>query len=141
MKENKKTAPAGAWAGKPAAGAEVQARLEPPAPPVPAEAKSPKPVEAPLPPPPAEGYAGYLFPAAVEALGEIIAPYLSGEGHRHLLCTEVDTGGALIEMQLMGAVAPEHAGVELMLPVNMVRMIVSGRSEGAFGFNRKPAQS
>lgn len=133
MSEDKATPPASPWIGKAAAGATVQARLEPPAP---VAAAQPKPAE--VPPPPAEGYAVYLFPAAIEALGEIIAPYLSGEWHRHLLCREVDTGGALIEMQLQGAVAPEHAGVELMLPVNMVRMIVSARSEDAFGFNRKP---
>ena len=129
MKDNSDATPAKPWTGKSATG--TRARLEPPD----AESESPKPAAA---PPPAEGYAVYLFPAAIEALGEIIAPYLSGDGGGCLLCREVDTGGALVEMELSGAMVPAHAGIELMLPTGMVRMIVSARSDDAFGFNRKP---
>ena len=89
-----------------------------------------------------KGYAVFFFPAALEALGDAITPYLvEGAGGMHLLCREIDTGGALIEMTLDG-LSPDGMAVELeiMVPSNMVRMIVSVRGEGAFGFGpRLPA--
>jgi hypothetical protein len=50
-------------------------------------------------------------------------------------CREVDTGGAFIEMTLEGR-APDGRAVELelMVPGNMVRMIVSAHSDNEFGF-------
>ena len=52
----------------------------------------------------ASGYAVFLFPQAMEALGDAIKPYLvEGPGGAHVLCTEIDTGGALIEMTLDAA--------------------------------------
>lgn len=83
-----------------------------------------------------QGYAVFFFPPALEALGAAIAPYLlDGPGGSHLLCREIDTGGALIEMTLDG-MADDGTAVELeiMVPTNMVRMIVSVRDEGSFGF-------
>ncbi|WP_411834473.1 hypothetical protein [Pseudoxanthomonas mexicana] len=83
-----------------------------------------------------EGYAVFFFPQALEALGEAIKPYLAqGPGEPHVLCREIDTAGALIEMTLEGQ-TPEGRTVqiELMVPGQMVRMIVSARSDGAFGF-------
>ncbi|QDH69677.1 hypothetical protein [Marilutibacter alkalisoli] len=83
-----------------------------------------------------QGYAVFFFPQAVEALGGAIKPYLQGEeGVEHVMCREVDTGGAFIKMMLDGHTpAGETVSLELMVPSGMVRMIVSARSEEAFGF-------
>ncbi|MBS0194826.1 MAG: hypothetical protein JSR34_11345 [Proteobacteria bacterium] len=83
-------------------------------------------------------HAVFLFPAALEALGEPIKPYLS-ETPRGLciLCREIDTGGAFVEVTLEGTTAGGHpVEVELMLPANMVRMVVSSHSEAGFGFQQ-----
>lgn len=85
------------------------------------------------------GYAVYLFPQAVEALGDAIQPYLqTGPAGPVVPCREVDTGGAFIEMVLEGR-APDGQAVELelMIPGNMVRMIVSARTDAEFGFYRR----
>lgn len=84
----------------------------------------------------AHGYFVFLFPQALEVLGAPIKPYLIGEGeNQHILCREVDTGGALIEMTLAGQ-TPEGKTVqiELMVPGSMVRMIVSAHGDEQFGF-------
>ncbi|HEY0505041.1 MAG TPA: hypothetical protein VGD42_16280 [Lysobacter sp.] len=83
-----------------------------------------------------QGYAVFLYPQALEVLGEAIRPYLQdGPLGPHVLCSAIDTGGALIEMTLEGRTAEGHAvGVELMIPTGMVRMIVSARSDTVFGF-------
>jgi hypothetical protein len=88
-----------------------------------------------------EGYAVFFFPQALEALGEAIKPYLlDGAAGEHVLCTEIDTGGALIEMTLARSVPDGTQGqLELMVPTSMVRMIVSARSDGAFGFGPRVA--
>lgn len=83
-----------------------------------------------------EGYAVFLFPQALEALGEAVKPYLteSTQG-AHVLCREIDTAGALIQMTLEGTTGEGKAvQLQLMLPSSMVRMIVSARGEDAFGF-------
>jgi hypothetical protein len=88
------------------------------------------------------GYAVFFFPPALEALGEAIKPYLAeGPAGAHVLCKEIDTAGALLEMTLEAHSADGKTSlVELMVPGSMVRMIVSARSDGAFGFGpRKPA--
>lgn len=82
------------------------------------------------------GYAVFLFPQALEALGGAIKPYLQdGPVGPFVPCREVDTGGAFVELTLEGH-APDGDAIvlELMVPVGMVRMIVSARSEAAFGF-------
>ncbi len=83
-----------------------------------------------------EGYAVFFFPPALEALGEAIKPYLSeGPAGAHVLCKEIDTAGALIEMTLEAHTADgKPAQIELMVPASMVRMIVSARSDDGFGF-------
>lgn len=83
-----------------------------------------------------EGYAVFFFPQALEALGEAIKPYLvEGPAGPHVLCIEIDTGGALIEMTLQGATDEgRQVALELMVPTSMVRMIVSARSDASFGF-------
>jgi hypothetical protein len=83
-----------------------------------------------------EGYAVFFFPQALEALGEAIKPYLhDGPMGEHVLCNEVDTAGALIEMTIQAQTNDGRtATLELMVPTNMVKMIVSARSDSAFGF-------
>jgi hypothetical protein len=82
------------------------------------------------------GYAVFLYPQALEALGDAIKPYLiEGAGGTHVLCREIDTGGAFIEMALDGLDAEgKVVKLELMIPSAMVRMIVSVRSDESFGF-------
>ena len=82
------------------------------------------------------GYAVFFFPPALEALGEAIKPYLQdGPAGVHVPCREIDTGGAFIEMTLQGRSEDgRDISLELMVPGNMVRMIVSARSASEFGF-------
>ena len=82
------------------------------------------------------GYAVFFFPQALEALGDAIKPYLQeGKAGPHLLCREIDTGGALIEMTLEGVTTEGRSvQLELMVPGSMVRMIVSSQSDGDVGF-------
>jgi len=91
----------------------------------------------------AAGYAVFFFAPALEALGEAIKPYLQdGPAGPHVPCIEVDTAGAFVELTLEGRTQDgREVALELMVPGNMVRMIVSARSDGEFGFyNRsKPA--
>ena len=84
----------------------------------------------------AHGYFVFLHPQAVEALGAPIRPYLLGEGeNQHILCREVDTAGALIEMTLAGQTPDGRTvQIELMVPGSMVRMIVSAHGDDQFGF-------
>ena len=83
------------------------------------------------------GFAVFFFPPALEALGEAIKPYLQdGPAGPHVPCREVDTAGAFIEMTLQGLAADgREVALELMVPGNMVRMIVSARSDAMFGFH------
>lgn len=87
------------------------------------------------------GYAVFFFPQALEALGDAIKPYLQDSpAGPHLVCQEIDTGGALIEMTLQGVTTEGRSvQVELMIPGNMVRMIVSSQSDGDFGFGPRLA--
>ena len=82
------------------------------------------------------GYAVFFFPQALEALGDAIKPYLvEGQGGLHVLCREIDTAGALIEMTLDGQSADgKSMQIELMVPQSMVRMVVSARGDSLFGF-------
>lgn len=84
------------------------------------------------------GYAVFFFPQALEVLGTAIKPYLQdGPAGVHVLCHEIDTGGALIEMTIEGRSAEgKVVSLELMVPTSMVRMIVSLHSDGTtFGFS------
>ena len=84
------------------------------------------------------GYDVYLFPNAIEALGDAGKPYLKeSPAGTHFSCKDVDTSGILTEMTLDAGDGKE---VEVMIPTNMVRMVVSNSSgEGAFGFGRRGA--
>jgi hypothetical protein len=82
------------------------------------------------------GYAVFFFPQALEALGDAIKPYLQDSpAGPHVMCKEIDTGGALIEMSLEGVTATgATVQLDLMVPGSMVRMIVSSQADGDFGF-------
>ena len=84
-----------------------------------------------------DGYFVYFFPQALEALGEAIKPYLrDGAGGEHVRCSKIDTAGALIEMDVDLDLPDGRAmSVEVMVPQSMVRMIVTARSDAAFGFS------
>ena len=83
-------------------------------------------------------YAVYLHPGAHEALGEAIKPYLTNGAHGpHIVCTELDTGGALCEMcvQVKNAEGLSTT-TEVMVPVSMIRLVLSiGGAEDRFGFH------
>lgn len=82
------------------------------------------------------GYAVFLFPQALEALGEAIKPYLQeGPAGPHIVCNGIDTGGSLVEMSLSATSADGKAlDVQVMVPSGMVRMVVSAHSDEMFGF-------
>ena len=87
------------------------------------------------------GYAVFLFPQALESLGDAIKPYLhDGPGGQHVLCNEIDTAGSLVEMAMRAQTQDGHeVELELMVPTNMIRMIVSARSDTSFGFGPRVA--
>ena len=86
-----------------------------------------------------QGYAVFFFDQALEVLGDAIKPYLmDGPPGVHVLCAEIDTGGGFVEMTMAGrTVDGRVVEMELMVPASMIRMVVSARSDGAFGFGRR----
>lgn len=82
-------------------------------------------------------YAVFIHPGALEALGDAIAPYLTDGPHgKHVICREIDSGGAFFEMLLEGTTGEgKPVELELMIPSNMVQMVVSTHSDGVFGFH------
>lgn len=132
------------WTGKSSGDVPVKHTIEPPKPVEIAPAAAPKPEPATdraATIVPDSGYAVFFFPAAIEALGVVVSPYLDTDnGEPHLRCLEVDTGGAFIEVTLEVA---DKAGVmrrvELMFPASMVRLIMSVHSNGSIGFAHPPA--
>lgn len=87
------------------------------------------------------GYAVFFYPKALEALGDGIKPYLQdGMAGVHIVCREVDTGGALVKMILDArTTAGDTIALELLVPTSMVLMIVSARTDEAFGFGPRIA--
>ena len=85
-------------------------------------------------------YAVFLFPQAIEALGEPMKPYLlDGPGGAHIVCAEVDTSGPLFGMTLVGKDARGlPSELEIMIPHGMVRLVMSVHSEHAIGFAQNP---
>ncbi|HSX61644.1 MAG TPA: hypothetical protein VLF18_15695 [Tahibacter sp.] len=81
-------------------------------------------------------YAVFLFPQAIEALGEPMKPYLlDGPGGPHIVCAEVDTSGPLFGMTLVGKDARGMPSeLEIMIPHGMVRLVMSVHSEHGIGF-------
>ena len=89
------------------------------------------------------GYAVFLYPQALEALGDGVKPFLrDGAAGVHLVCRGIDTGGAMFKIDLDGhTAAGDPLALELMIPGSMVKMIVSARIEEAFGFGPRIAVS
>ncbi len=87
-------------------------------------------------------HAVFIHTGALETLGAAIKPYLTdGPQGMHLLCKEIDSGGAFFEMVLDSHAADGAlVEVELMIPAAMVRLVISAHSEDAFGF-RHPLRS
>ena len=81
-------------------------------------------------------YAVFLYPPALEALGPIITPYLSeSPGGQYLAAAEVDSGGALFEVTLIGKDGEGRpVEVDLMVPSGMIKLVISIRRDGDFGF-------
>lgn len=81
-------------------------------------------------------YAVFLFPQAIEALGEPIKPYLrEGPGGQHIVCAEIDASGALFGMTLAGkGPNSESLELEIMLPASMVKLVMSMHGEHDIGF-------
>ena len=82
-------------------------------------------------------YAVYFHPNALEVLGEAIKPYLTqGANGPHIVCTDLDSGGALCEMTVAGKNAEgKKVETEVMVPVGMIRLVLSvGNDDGIFGF-------
>lgn len=82
------------------------------------------------------GYAVYLYENALDTLGDAIKPYLCDGPHGcHVSCREIDTSGGFVEMALDGRDDDGRTiDLELIVPTNMIRMIVSARADEAFGF-------
>ena len=82
-------------------------------------------------------YAVFLYPQALEVLGEAVKPYITdGPQGPHIVCAEIDTGGAFCELTLHGKNSEgKNIELELMLPGSMIRLIVSLHGDGGgFGF-------
>lgn len=81
-------------------------------------------------------YAVFLFPQALEALGEPIKPYLrEGPSGPHIVCAEIDASGALFGMTLASKGAKSEAlELEIMLPIAMVKLVMSMHGEHEIGF-------
>ncbi len=82
------------------------------------------------------GYAVFFYPQALEALSEAIKPYLrDSQGGPHVVCREIDTAGAFVEMTMSGVTSEgQEVTLDLLVPTGMVRMIVSSQQSGSFGF-------
>ena len=83
------------------------------------------------------GYGVFFFPQALEALGDGIKPYIQqGPTGEHMVCRNIDTGGAMFKMDLDGRTATgQSIELELMVPGSMVRI------EEPFGFGPRIAVS
>ena len=81
-------------------------------------------------------YAVFLFPQALEALGDPIKPYLRDEPMGpHIVCAEIDASGPFFGMTLIGQGAKGQAlQLEIMVPSSMVRLVMSMHGEHDIGF-------
>jgi len=81
-------------------------------------------------------YAVFLFPQAIETLGDVIKPYITDApmGH-HIVCSEIDASGAFFEMTVPGRDQQgNEIDAELMLPNQCIKMVVSLHNTQGFGF-------
>ena len=76
-------------------------------------------------------YAVFLFPQALESIGEPIRPYLrEGPGGAHIVCAEIDSSGPLFGKGPQG----ERLELEIMVPVSMIKLVMSMHGEHEIGF-------
>ena len=88
-------------------------------------------------------YAVFLHPGAIDALGPAIKPYLiDSPAGPHLQAVEVDSAGSLFEAVLVGR---DNEGrtleVELMIPIAMIRLVISVRKDEDFGFGSRAGRA
>ena len=83
-----------------------------------------------------KSYAVFLYPQAIEVLAEPIKPYLrDAAGGPHIVCAEIDASGPLFEMTLVGkGPDAQPLQLEIMVPVSMVRLVMSMHGEHEIGF-------
>jgi hypothetical protein len=81
-------------------------------------------------------YAVFLYPTALEALGEPIKPYVrEAPQGQHIVCAEIDASGPFFGMTLEGQGAQGQAlSLEIMVPTSMVRLVMSMHGEHEIGF-------
>jgi hypothetical protein len=81
-------------------------------------------------------FAVFLYPQALEALGEPIKPYVRDAATGpHIVCTEIDASGPFFGMTLLGHGAKgEPLELEIMVPSSMVRLVMSMHGEHEIGF-------
>jgi hypothetical protein len=86
--------------------------------------------------PDSPNYAVFLFPQAIEALGDPIKPYLRDAPlGPHIVCTEIDSSGSFFAMTLFGQGAKgQPLELEIMIPSSMVRLVMSMHGEHEIGF-------
>jgi hypothetical protein len=85
-------------------------------------------------------FAVFLFPQAIDALGEVIKPYLTDAAAvgPHIVCSEVDSAGPLFTLTVQGHNAQGRAiEAELMMPHSFIKLVVSLHSEHDFGFGAR----
>ena len=81
-------------------------------------------------------YAVFLYPQAIEALGDPIKPYLHDTPMgTHIVCAEIDASGPFFGMTLIGQGAQKQPlKLEIMVPSSMVRLVMSMHGEHDIGF-------
>ena len=84
----------------------------------------------------APNYAVFLFPQALEALGDPIKPYVRNEPMGpHIVCAEIDASGAFFGMTLAGkGDKGQPLELEIMVPTSMVKLVMSMHGEHDIGF-------
>jgi len=86
--------------------------------------------------PDAPNYAVFLYPQALEALGDPIKPYVRDAPlGPHIVCAEIDASGPFFGMTLAGQGAQgQTLSLEIMVPSSMVRLVMSMHGEHEIGF-------
>lgn len=83
-------------------------------------------------------YAVLLFPQAVETLGAAIASHIrTGAFGPHIVCKAISANGPFFEMVFEGLSEGRPVEIEVMVPHGFVRMVLSVRGEGSFGFRQR----
>ena len=86
--------------------------------------------------PDSPNYAVFLYPQALEALGDPIKPYVRDAPlGPHIVCAEIDASGPFFGMTLAGQGGQgQPLSLEIMVPSSMVRLVMSMHGEHEIGF-------